>query len=260
MTVTQRDDWFGPIQDSPTIRCRLFCFPYAGGSAALFAQWRSFAPPWLGVYAAELPGRGRRMMETPYRSASTAAEACAAVFEQASDKPFALFGHSMGALIAFEAARRFRASRKAQPASLFVSGCRAPHRLAPDRGTYRLADAAFAQELRRLGGTPDELLSNPELRSLLFPALRADFELSQTYRFEPGAPLTCPVHAFCGASDPESPQEFMQAWRETTLGPFSLSCFDGDHFFLRVHAKAIVQSIAQAVELHSAAAGTCTST
>lgn len=160
------------------------------------------------------------------------------------DLPFAFFGHSMGALLSFEFARLLRKEQGIRPAHLFVSGCRALQLHNPDRPTYNLPEPEFIEELRRLGGTPAEVLEHPELLGLILPLLRADFEVCQTYRYTPALPLDCPITAFGGTED-QTGREELEAWREQTIAYFALRMFPGDHFFLHGAESKILEIIAQ---------------
>jgi medium-chain acyl-[acyl-carrier-protein] hydrolase len=159
------------------------------------------------------------------------------------DRPFALYGHSMGALIAYELARRLREAGRAEPVHLFVSGCRAPQ-LADTRDvTYDLPDPEFIEELRRLKGTPSEVLEHEELLRLVLPLLRADFAVAQTYRYSEGPPLGCPLTAVGGLQDEEVTREQLTPWREMTTGAFSLHMLPGDHFFLHTSQDVLLEII-----------------
>ena len=148
------------------------------------------------------------------------------------DKPFAFFGHSMGALVSFELARLLHKEYKCSPSHLFVSGRRAPQVPDPDPPIHTLPNSEFLQELRRLNGTPEAVLQNDELMQLLLPTLRADFAVLETYVYTPQPLLDYPITAFGGLQDPEVCCEVLEAWRDQTRAAFSLHKFPGDHFFL----------------------------
>ena len=138
------------------------------------------------------------------------------------DRPFALFGHSMGALICFELARKLASSHGVRPAQLMVSGWRSPDLIDP-RKDYDLGDAEFVSMLRNLNGTPEEILDNPEALELMLPILRADFHITQDYRFTDGERLTCPIRAYGGAEDRSVTPDLIRRWKNLTTGPFSMS-------------------------------------
>jgi len=161
-------------------------------------------------------------MEKPFTSAQSLVEATAAAIFPHLDRPFAFFGHSMGALISFELARYLRRHHKPQPTHLFISGHRAPQLGIEKDLTSKLPDAEFAAELRRLNGMPREVLEHPELMQLMIPLLRADFEVCQTYQDTPEPPLDCPFEVFGGLQDEDVTREMVEAWREQTTRSFKL--------------------------------------
>jgi medium-chain acyl-[acyl-carrier-protein] hydrolase len=232
---------------------RLFCFPYAGGRAAIFRQWPDSLPTTVEMYAVEYPGRGARLTEPPLTRITCLVQAAADALLPYLDKPFVFFGHSMGAMISFELARWLRQEQSLGPVQLFVSGRRAPHSPNTDRPTYDLPDDEFLEELRRLNGTPKEVLDHAELMRLILPIVRADFEAIQTYRYLPGAPLDCPITAFGGLGDQEVNREHLEAWREHTTAGFALRMFPGDHFFLHTAQRVLLQTLSQ--DLHQLVAG-----
>jgi len=160
------------------------------------------------------------------------------------DRPFALFGHSMGALISFEITRSIRRKRQLSPEHLFVSGCFAPH-LPDPHPMHHLADQEFVDAVRRLNGLPEEVLQDAELMELVLPALRADFTAAETYVHIAEPALSCPITAFAGSRDPLTTQESVEAWRIHTMGAFSFRMLPGDHFFL-ISQQALLLSILSA--------------
>jgi medium-chain acyl-[acyl-carrier-protein] hydrolase len=233
MTSSHRaTPWFTSQRPNPRARLRLFCFPYAGGGAAIYRLWPQSLPSEVEVSVAQLPGRGTRLREQPFTGLDALVRAAAEAIAPSLDRPFALFGHSMGAMIGFELARRLREQGGPQPERLFVSGRPAPHLPDHDHFTYNLPEAELRRELLRLNGTPREVLEHPELMELMLPLLRADFSVVETYVYRPGEPLGCPITAFGGLRDAEVSPEQLEAWREQTVGEFSLRMLPGGHFFL----------------------------
>ncbi len=208
--------WTTCYRSSRPARVRLFCFPYAGGSASIFRAWSSGLAPEIELCAVHLPGRERRMMEPPFTRLAPMVETLAQSLEPQMDLPFAFFGHSMGALISFELARRLRLEGQRGPDHLFVSGHRAPQLPPPRPPIYQLPEQEFVEELRRFEGTPEEILQNVELLQLLIPALRADFEVVGTYSHAAEAPLDCPISVFGGREDSEVSEEELENWRDQT--------------------------------------------
>jgi medium-chain acyl-[acyl-carrier-protein] hydrolase len=222
--------WIVPRRTNPQDRS-LFCFPYAGGSAAVFRTWPK-ALTAVDVRPVQLPGRGGRLRERPHTRVRDLAVAACDGLSPDFGHSFALFGHSFGALVAFEMARELRRRRGPQPFHLFISARRGPRRPDPAPPMHGLPEPQFlAEVLARYGGIPDAVLQEPELLALLLPALRADLEAVETYSYEPEAPLDIPITAFGGVSDPWANLDDLEAWREETAGPFGLTRFPGGHFY-----------------------------
>jgi surfactin synthase thioesterase subunit len=222
----------GHTEDSDAPR-QLFCFAHAGGGPSFFRPWRAPLAPEIAVRRILLPGREVRLEEPPLRHITELVGPLCAALEPYLDQPYALFGHSMGAVVAFEVARRFSGSSKAGPACLIVSGRRAPGLASSHRRLSELPDDQFVTEVGRLNGIPPEVLGEPELLDMVLPALRADFELAETYQPLPGGRLDCPVVAYLSTSDPEVDYAGVLRWREVTTGEFALRVFRGDHFYLK---------------------------
>jgi medium-chain acyl-[acyl-carrier-protein] hydrolase len=227
--------WLDYVQPQVDARIRLLCFPFVGGDASVFRPWQASLPSWIQVLPVQFPGRGRRFAEPPVTNLTRLTAALVDALHPLMDRPFAFYGHSMGAAIAFELARVVQ-SEETDLAGLFVSGCKPPHWLRPLSARAavpisKLPEEEFIAELRRLNGTPRELLDDPAALRAFAPALRADFELLETAHYDPAARLTCPIVAFCGTNDGQAPPDAMLRWRELTSGLFDFSLLPGDHFF-----------------------------
>ena len=179
----------------------------------------------------QLPGRDRRIAEPPYSDVKLLAQVTGEALRPFFDKPFAFFGHSMGALLSFELAHYLRAELGLSPQHLFASGRHAPQVENPPPALSRLSKEELIKELHELKGTPPDVLEHPDLMELMLPVLRADFALGDTYTFEARPLLSCPITVLGGLRD-STPRADLQAWGELTTGPFSLRMFPGDHFFL----------------------------
>jgi medium-chain acyl-[acyl-carrier-protein] hydrolase len=202
----------------------------------------------VDVRAVQPPGRGARLAERPHtRVRELAMAACDGLMPHFGE-PFALFGHSFGALVAFEIARELRRRRGPQPFHLFVSARRGPRRPDPLPSMHGLPEATFIAELRaRYGGIPEAVLQEPELLALLLPTVRADLEAVETYSCEPEAPLDLPISAFGGASDPRATLEELEAWRDETKGPFRVTLFPGGHFYFEESEALLLAELGEQV-------------
>lgn len=245
MAAATSDPWTGYARPTQQTRLRLFCFPYAGGSASLFRTWSERLPAEVAIYPIQLPGRETRLLEAPYTQLEPLIQTLAHALRPHFTMPFAFFGHSMGALISFELARYLRAHQAPGPIQLFASGRRAPQVPSVDPPIYHLPDAEFMEELRRYNGTPDGVLENAELMQVVLPALRADFTMLETYVYRPGEPLACAISAFGGLEDRRVGQDAIAAWREQTRNTFRLRMLEGDHFFLHSARELLLQYLAE---------------
>jgi medium-chain acyl-[acyl-carrier-protein] hydrolase len=228
------EEWVGrpPVLARGKPVASLLCFPFAGGGASLFRDWQKSFPDTVQVIPVQLPGRESRFLERPFTNLRALVETLASVLKSLLEPPFALFGHSMGAYIAFELARELRRQAQPSPIRLFVSGCRAPQVPDPDPPLYQLSQRDFLGALDRLNGVPEEVLGNAEFMELMTPMLRADFELCDTYVYQPGPPLGCPISAFAGSEDGKVRPEHVTLWRNQTAAGFTERVLPGDHFFL----------------------------
>lgn len=223
---------------------RLFCFPFACGAALTYRMWGSDLPPEVEVCAIQLPGRESRIREAPFANAKPLVQALSSAILPYLDKPFAFFGHSMGALIAFELTRELRRGQGLQPFCLFVSSRYAPHLNQPDPPMHNLPDDEFISRLREYGGTPEEILNNAEIMSLLMPTLRADFSVNETYTYLDERPLDCPISAFAGVHD-RIPHHMIEEWKAHTVSEFSLRIYPGDHFYLISSRNRLLRALYQ---------------
>ena len=241
-------NWFQTCPARENAALKIFCFPYAGGSALVFKKWEDLLPPNVQVVSVELPGRGARMQEPPFVSLPDLIDNLREVIWPLLDKPFAFFGHSMGAIIGFELARALRRKYCVEPQTLFVAGRRAPQIPNSEPVTYNLPKDEFTKELIELDGTPKELLEHEELMEMIIPLLRADFQLIQTYRYLVEPPLKCPIIAYGGLRDRHATREKLILWKELTSSRFSLSMLPGDHFFLRSSQVQLLGLIANELQ------------
>ncbi|HWK89893.1 MAG TPA: thioesterase domain-containing protein, partial [Longimicrobium sp.] len=228
---------------SPRARLRLFCLAHAGGGASAFRGWADALPPEVEVCLVQLPGRENRIREAPFDRLEPLVEALAEAVQPFLTLPFALFGHSNGALIGFELARTLRARGQPGPVHLFASGRRAPDAGQLRAPTAHLPDIAFLDTLRELGGIPDALVEHPELLQLLLPTLRADVALNEAYVFTDEAPLACPITGYAGDLDPRAAPAEMEGWARHTSAGFALRRFAGGHFFPQTHRAEVLRAL-----------------
>jgi acyl transferase domain-containing protein/surfactin synthase thioesterase subunit len=243
--------WIRRSQVNPKARLRLFCFPYAGAGASIFRTWSKELPPEIEVCAIQMPGRENRLKENTFTRLSPLIQTLTPLLRPYLDRPFAFFGHSLGALLSFELAREFRRQNFPSPVHLFVSASRAPQIPDLDLPIHRLPEAKLIEYLRNLNGTPTEVLQNQELLNLVLPILRSDLAILETYFYATEDKLNCPISAFGGREDSKVSQEQLGAWCDQTHSDFKLQMFDGDHFFIsnnrHLLCRAIVQDIQQPV-------------
>lgn len=211
----------------------------------IFRRWVDRMASSVEVCPVQLPGRGNRIREAPFTQMTPLVESLAEGLSPFLERPFAFFGHSLGAIVSFELALKLQREKGKLPLHLFVSGRRAPCIPRQDPITYNLPDEEFVEELRRLNGTPKEILEHSELMQLMLPVLKADFEISETYRHSGENLRGCPITAFGGKQDEEVPQDYLEAWQEHTTGPFKQRMLPGDHFFLHASEQLLLAAVNQ---------------
>jgi surfactin synthase thioesterase subunit len=234
--------WF-PTAPAGAARLTLFCFPHAGGDLTSFRDWRPGLGDQIDVVPAALPGRERRIAEPSFSSlARLADDLVQPTIDRAGRGAFALFGHSMGALVAFELAHRLAAAGR-RPASLIVSGYVAPQLQSHAPALCELSDEDFLEAVGAQGGIPDGLLDNREFRDLLLGVLRSDFQACADYRCEARAPLDIPVLVLGGDSDPGVDPSELAPWRERTSAPTEIRIFKGGHFFVAEQSEDVFATV-----------------
>jgi surfactin synthase thioesterase subunit len=225
---------------------RLFCFPYAGGGAAVFRDWPAALPADIEVAAVQLPGREWRIKEAPLASLTALAQDALAAIQPYLDKPFALLGASMGGTLIFELARRLRQAQLPAPCCLLplaVGGPQTPE----TELLHNLPDSEFIAELRAFGVMSEEFLQHAELVELALPVLRADCVAQETYVYQPEAPFEFPIWAYGGRSDATVPEERLAEWAELTTGVSQVQMIDGGHLFMDGQPELLMQSLARRI-------------
>lgn len=230
---------------------RLVCFPHAGGAASYFAPLAQALSGTgadrvvdVDVLALQYPGRQERLSEPCIDSIGGLTEAVLPELQGWLDRPFALFGHSMGAIVAFEVARALEDQHGPEPLGLFASGRRAPSTWR-DEHVHRGGDRQLLAEVTRLAGTPSLLIDDDDIRQMMLPALRGDYRAIETYVWEPGRPLSCPIWALVGETDPLTTVHEAAAWAAHTTGGFELRTFPGGHFYLAGQQAQLVEVLTE---------------
>jgi medium-chain acyl-[acyl-carrier-protein] hydrolase len=233
----------------PPARARLFCFPYAGVGGSVYRQWPNALPRALEVCTMQLPGREQRSREAAKTSIAELVHELVPALLPHLDLPFAIFGHSMGAVLASEVTRALAEAGQPLPQHLLVSGRRPAHVPGTESPMHGLPDSAFVAELnRRYRGIPAEILEQPDLMALFIPILRADLAALETHLPARRAPLSCPITAFGGADDQLTPREHLDAWRSETSGAFQVRVYPGEHFFLNSERPKLLADIAAVLQ------------
>ncbi|MCX5010956.1 alpha/beta fold hydrolase [Streptomyces sp. NBC_00555] len=243
-TVRAPSAWlrrFHPAEEAPV---RLFCFPHAGGSASYYFPVSRALSPRADVVAVQYPGRQDRRHEAVVDDVRTLADRVFAELRPWCDRPVALFGHSLGATLAFEVALRLEAAG-VTPAALFASGRRAPSLHREDERVHLAPDERLLATIKRMSGTDPAVLADDELLRAVLPAIRGDYKAAETYRYLPGPDLACPVVVLNGESDPEVTEQEALGWAAHTKGPCSFRSFTGGHFYLNQHASEVIELVRQ---------------
>ncbi len=238
--------WFVNMTPAFKAGIRLIGIPNAGGGPALFRTWSNDLPPEIGVYPALLPGQGSRLREQPPIHIQTMVRDLGVALEPYLNEPFALFGYSMGALVAFELARYLRQHGRPQPLYLFVAARRAPHVLDAAPPLHELPDGSFLRGMQaRYGGIPQAILQDAEMLAAFTPVLRANFTMIETYHYADAPPLDIPIVAFGGTRDLTTNETDLMAWGDQTHRSFAHHIYPGDHFFIQQHQHAVMEVIRQ---------------
>jgi len=233
-----------PFGTAPGAAIRLLCLPHAGAGATVYRTWGAGFPEGVGVVPVQPPGREKRRREPPLSSAGEVARQLAADVIETVEPPYAIFGHSIGALCAFELARQIRRLGGTEPVRLFVSGRQSPQLPIERTQLSGLSVDELAVVLRGLGGTPEEVLARPDLLRLIQPLLEADFAINEIYTYLPEPPLAVPITTFAATQDRSGDRERMATWREQTSAAFATHTVSGGHFAVFDRAQDVISQIA----------------
>lgn len=243
-TPQQLTAWVRCPRPSDRAWARLFCLPFGGGGAAIFREWPRDLWPEIEVWHVQLPGREARHREPLLTRMDALVEPLAEAMLPALDRPYAIFGHSMGALVGFELARLLRRTGAPHPIQLFSSARRAPHVSDPRPPLHALPDDDLVAQLtQRYNGMPRAVLESPELLRMFVPVIRADLMLTETYVYTPEEPLVCPISAFGGLDDGAVTRDDLAAWGDQTRTSFTLRMLPGGHFFLQTLRPRLLSAI-----------------
>lgn len=239
--------WFIPYYGSRRPSQRLFCFPYAGAGASVFSKWRSHFPDEVEICAIQLPGREGRLREPLFSDLPALIEELSPALKAYFDLPFAFFGSSMGAMVAFELARHLRDKCAPLPQSLIVAASPAPTVRCTIPKTSMLSDEEFITHLQELGGTSDGVARHSELMHLILPGIRADFRITETYNYVEGPPLALPIVSIHGANDAQVRDADQREWSAQTSVLFRHYSVPGGHFFICSHLDPAVRIVREVV-------------
>ncbi|MFY2558015.1 thioesterase II family protein [Corallococcus terminator] len=239
--------WF-PCPPRSDVELHLLCFPYAGGTSSIYRDWSSILPDWVQVIPMRLPGRQERAEEPPQTSMRRLVGSVAFALAPFASRPLALFGYSMGALIAYELAIHLQRRQGSPPCALLVGAHRAPHRRGLVRETHVLSDAEFVDFVAALGGIPARLRQDTDLLAAVLPSMRADAALIETYRHSQSDLLRCPVTVFSGRDDSAATPAEALAWSELAAAPIRAHVLPGGHFFIRDHQETFLRMLRAELE------------
>lgn len=226
----------------------MFCLPYAGGGASVYNSWSKSFPDSIELQAVQLPGRESRYNESKLTDIHETAKALADSIKPYLDRPYALFGYSMGAMVAFELIRELRRRGEPQPIQLFVAAMRAPQTQPTCPSLTHLPFDGFLEQMRHYYDPPQDVMNLPELLEIILPTLRADMKMCEDYIYTPEPPLGNPVHAFAGREDRALPYANVREWQQQTTNVFDMDVFDGTHFFINTALNELQRAMISRLE------------
>ncbi|VAW80210.1 hypothetical protein MNBD_GAMMA12-2521 [hydrothermal vent metagenome] len=231
--------WIKCYRESSQSKLKVFCFPFAGGSASAYRLWKDYLSEEIDVYAIQLPGREERISDPLLTDLKASVKEIADEILPLLDKDFVFFGHSMGAVMALELAHILEQQNKI-PRQVIVSARCSPLLVDPETQIHQLSDKGFVQAIRDYNGTSEIVLQNKELMAMFLPILRADFSMSETYQYSQTKPLSCPLTAICGIEEKELEEHHITGWQAVTTGAFTTKMFAGGHFFIKDEIEVVL--------------------
>jgi len=241
------ENWLYIPEPRPEARLRLICFPYAGANASIFKMWPKYFSEDIEVIAVRLPGKDLRLREKPLCSMDQIMTELVPQLEVLLDKPIALFGHSMGAALAYELAKKLM-TKDTVPQHVFVSACRGPMIPRRKKSIHDMSDNDFRNELGRMGGTPPVILNDDDLYNLMAPGLRADFEVIEAWGYDEVALLNVPITSFYSENDQEAFPEEVEGWSQVSSATYTEHEMSGDHFFIHSSEARLLHAIAKTID------------
>lgn len=246
---TMHDNWISIPKVAKDAKIRVFFFPFAGGGAGIYYQWAKDFPSNIEVCCVNLAGREKRFLEKAESNFSNLISDLYRAILPYTNKPFAFFGHSMGALISYELAILFRKNSNILPSCLFLSARSAPHIKHNQEHIHNLPDDLFVERLhKRYNGIPSVIMSEKDLLNLFLPTLRADIKMVELHEHKEKEALSCPIVAFCGSEDNIATKENVSSWKDYTLSNFDIEIIEGDHFFINTSKSIIINKIISTID------------
>lgn len=244
MSLPIKSKWFVTPKANPDAKLRLHCFPYSAGNASTYTSWVEHLSEDIELVAIQPPGRARRMGEAAYTSMADLIAGLCAEIEPWLDKPYVIFGHSLGSRVGFELIHQALQRQWRMPEHFIASGSNAPHICRKHKRIYQLEQAEFIAGLKQFSPTTaTEIFDNENLLKLFMPMMRADFTIADTYFREVGEPLDIPVSVFCGSTDTDAPEHEMSTWQAHFTQPLNCDVFEGGHFFIEDNSEAVVARV-----------------
>lgn len=241
--MTNDQNWYLEYKKSPAARVRLFCFHHSGGGASGYYPWAAHLSPYIEMIAIQLPGRENRFTEPLNNNLKYIISELSKNFSIYKDKPFFVFGHSLGALMSFEFVKSIQQLYSVFPRHMIISGTKAPHLPFRMKHLSQLDDNILKEELKIYNGIDEHILNNNELMNLFLPIIKSDFSICENYNFSASKPFPYDILALSGTEDQTVSQKEILAWGKYTEGKFKHISFPGKHFFIKDHQKKILEII-----------------